>query len=127
MPSTRPRSAYLSRRRTLLVASVTVVALTLVGAACTDDGVDTGTGTTTTRLAEETDVVTVDDPLAVPTYTDPTSLITAAIGERFALVLPAEPTEGFRWEVVERPDPAVVLSRHRTVETERHSRGQAIR
>lgn len=92
------------------MASVAVVALALVGAACTDDGVDTGTGTTTTQLAEETDVVTVDDPLAVPTYTDPTTLITAAIGERFALVLPAEPTEGFRWEVVERPDPAVVLS-----------------
>ncbi len=93
----------------MLVASAAVVALAFVGVACTDDGVDTGTGTTTTQPAEE-DVVTVDDPLAVATYTDPTTPITAGIGERFALVLPAEPTEGFRWEVVERPDPAVVLS-----------------
>ena len=92
------------------MASVTVVALTLAAAACTDDGVDDGTAPTTTELTDETDVVAVDDPLAVPIYTDPTTLITATIGERFALVLPAEPTEGFRWEVVERPDAAVVLS-----------------
>ncbi len=110
MLSTRRRSTSPSRRRTLLRATAAVVALTLAGAACTDDGVDDGTAPTTTDLAQETDVVAIDDPLAVPVYTDPTALVTAAIGERFALVLPAEPTEGFRWEVVERPDPAVVLS-----------------
>ena len=79
-----------------------VAALTV--AACTDDE---PTGPTTTTVDEVP--TSVDDPLSYTAYVDPATPVVAAVGERFALVLDAEPTEGYRWEVVSEVDRAIVL------------------
>jgi predicted secreted protein len=78
-----------------------------VASGCTgSDTTADGTSDSTIAAPEERPA---DDPLAFTAYADPAVPITAAVGERFALLLDAEPTEGFRWEVVEQADPAVVL------------------
>ena len=94
-----------TRRRLRLAAPAVLLALLVpLGAGCTDDGPGglPGTGT-------EDTAVDGDDPLSFTAYVDPNVPIVAAIGERFALMLDAEPTEGYRWEVVVQGDPAVVL------------------
>jgi hypothetical protein len=108
MLRTRAARTFAGARRVLATGVVGLAVAAAGLTACTDDGTDAGGGTTSTTLAPE--AVPVDDPLAFATYTDPTTLIVAQVGERFAIVLPAEPTEGFRWEVVEGPNPDVVVS-----------------
>jgi predicted secreted protein len=50
-----------------------------------------------------------DNPLAYPIYTDPAIPIYAKVGTRFGIALPAQPAAGFRWDLVNRPDPQVLL------------------
>lgn len=92
-------------RRPRLAAAIMLLALLVAGgAACTDDDSASRPGTPT-----DDSIIAGDDPLDFMAYVDPSVPIVAAIGERFALMLDAEPTEGFRWEVVVQADPAVVL------------------
>jgi hypothetical protein len=93
-------------RRPLRLVAATVVLVLLAGlvAACTDDD----PGGLPDDSPEDT-TIAGDDPLSFTAYVDPNVPIVAAIGERFALMLDAEPTEGYRWEVVVQGDPAVVL------------------
>jgi hypothetical protein len=92
------------RRLRLTAPAVLLTLLMALGAACTadDPGGLPGTGT-------EDTAVDSDDPLSFTAYVDPNVPIVAAIGERFAFMLDAEPSEGYRWEVVVQGDPAVVL------------------
>jgi hypothetical protein len=62
----------------------------------------------TTTVADSTPPGT-DSPLAYPIYTDPAVPIYAKVGARFGLALAAEPAAGFRWDLVDRPDPQVLL------------------
>lgn len=49
------------------------------------------------------------DPLAVERHSDPTQPVGVVIGRRFELLLPADPTRGWRW-VLEPFDTAVVVA-----------------
>jgi len=88
-----------------LFALFALVGLTLAG--CTGD--DTSTSDPTATTSPVLPAEPVDDPLAFTAYTDPAVPIVAAVGERFVLLLDAEPSEGYRWEVVAAPDPAVAM------------------
>lgn len=89
----------------LVPALFALVGLTLAG--CTGDDTSTSDPTATTSPVPPAEPV--DDPLAFTAYTDPAVPIVAAVGERFVLLLDAEPSEGYRWEVVAAPDPAVAM------------------
>lgn len=103
-----PRLPGPSRPIRRVTALATLVLLAPIVSGCTGDDATTDATSATTQIAAP-DERSVDDPLAVTAYADPATPITAAVGERFALLLDAEPTEGFRWEVVSQGDPAVVL------------------
>ncbi len=59
---------------------------------------------TTTSQSPDTGV----DPLTPAVFTDPAQLVSVGLGRRFELVLPAEPTRGWRW-VLEPVDTAMVV------------------
>jgi len=63
---------------------------------------DDGPGATAT-----TTVTTVDPGLQVPVYSDPSQPIAVEVGRRFAIMVPADPAQGWRW-VVEPVDTAVL-------------------
>lgn len=71
----------------------------LVAAACSGSEGPAG-GTTTT-------VTTTDEALQVPVYSDPAQVITVDVGRRFAVMVPADPAQGWRW-VVEPVDTRVL-------------------
>lgn len=79
-----------------------VVAIT---SAC---GGSSGEDATTTSTAMATDSPTTVDPLAPVLGTDPTRSVVVGPGRRFELVLPADPTRGWHWEL-EPVDTAVVV------------------
>lgn len=100
-PAPSPRSR---RWRAVVVLAL---GLTLsVASACTGDE---GAGTSTTADTAGPSSSTGDNPLQFTAYVDPAAPITAAIGERFALLLDAEPSQGLHWEIVEEADREVVL------------------
>lgn len=88
-----------------LAALLTLPSLAMVAGCSGDDG-----AVSPTTAGPGVDETPVDDPLAFAVFTDPAAPVAAAVGQRFALVLDAEPTEGFRWEVVSQVDPALVVA-----------------
>lgn len=56
-----------------------------------------------TALTDDT-----SNPLAFPAYSDPDTPIYIGVGKRFAVMLEANPSTGYRWEAVRPPDPKVV-------------------
>ncbi len=103
MSSWRPHLSSTWVRPLLVPALIALVGLILAG--CTGDDTSTSDPTATTSPIPPAEPV--DDPLAFTAYTDPAVPIVTAVGERFALLLDAEPSEGYRWEVVAAPDPAI--------------------
>ncbi len=71
-----------------------------------------GSNSSTTESTEVTEVTTADvttvDPLAPSRFTDPTQPVPVNLSGRFELLLPADPTRGWRW-VLEPVDTAVVV------------------
>jgi inhibitor of cysteine peptidase len=51
---------------------------------------------------------TAETPSTVPEPTDPTQLITVKAGETFELVLPSNPSTGYRWNIIPEMDEAIV-------------------
>ncbi|MCD9623543.1 protease inhibitor I42 family protein [Rhabdothermincola salaria] len=101
----RPCPAPSRHRRSPWPTAVVLAATLALGAgACTHED---ASGPPTTNADEV--ATAVDDPLGYAAYADPAAPVEAQIGERFALILDAEPTEGYRWEVVSEVDRAVVL------------------
>lgn len=49
------------------------------------------------------------DPRAFPVFTEPDQPIVVAVGARFGILLPAEHTAGFRWQLTADPDRAVLM------------------
>lgn len=47
-------------------------------------------------------------PNPLPEPSDPTQLVTAKAGERFRLVLPANESTGYHWEIIPELDPNIV-------------------
>lgn len=85
--------------RRVLAALALVGSGCLVVAACSgSDGPADGTTTT---------VTTADEALQVPVYSDPAQVITVDVGRRFAVMVPADPAQGWRW-VVEPVDTRVL-------------------
>jgi hypothetical protein len=85
-------------RRALAVLAV-VGSACLVAAACSGSEGPSGSATTT--------VTTGDEALEVPVYSDPAQVITVDVGRRFAVMVPADPAQGWRW-VVEPVDTKVL-------------------
>lgn len=89
------------RARTALVAGVVTVVLAAGAVACggggnEGDGSDAATPATTV-------------PSDVVVATDPTVPVTVEVGHRFAIVLPADPGDGWRW-VVQPFDTALLVA-----------------
>lgn len=100
------RPAAPDRRRSSSLVALAVAAASLLWiAGCTGDDDSTATPDTT---AEETGTAAGAD-LEITAHRDPSLPIVAQVGERFALLLDAEPSEGYRWEVVAEVDRNVVL------------------
>lgn len=51
---------------------------------------------------------TAETPNPLPEPSDPTQLITAGAGETFELVLPSNPSTGYRWEILPELDENIV-------------------
>ena len=51
----------------------------------------------TTSTSMEPDAPTTMDPLAPASFTDPSQPVSVGLGRRFELLLPADPTRGWRW------------------------------
>ncbi len=62
---------------------------------------------TTTSETNDTSTTTIDR-LAPVTFADPNQPVSVGLGRRFELLLPADPTRGWRW-VLEPADTAVVV------------------
>jgi hypothetical protein len=94
-------------RRALAAVALVVSALAAAGACTGEEGPSTGdtraTGTTISLDPSGTGA------LDYPAYRDPGTPIVVALGRRFALQLAGEPGAGFRWQVANTPDPAVVV------------------
>jgi hypothetical protein len=84
-----------------------VVVAAIVTAACSGEEGTSGSSTTQTTVAPTDPSGTA--PLDYPAYRDPAQPIYAALGRRFALRFDAEPSAGFSWQMVNRPNPAVVV------------------
>jgi predicted secreted protein len=105
--ATRPGARTRRTRATGTVLVATALALGAVSAACTGDD---GAGTTTTTSAGATDASALQ-PLAYGRdHAAPYPPIIVQVGERFALLLDAEPTQGYRWEVVQQADRQVLVA-----------------
>lgn len=85
--------------RRVLAALAIVGTGCLVAAACSG-GEEPAGGTTTTAT-------TADEAFQVPVYSDPAQVITVDVGRRFAVMVPADPAQGWRW-VVEPVDTRVL-------------------
>jgi hypothetical protein len=85
--------------RRVLAALACVGSVGLVVAACSGSEGPSGSATTT--------VTTADEALQVPVYSDPAQVITVDVGRRFAVMVPADPAQGWRW-VVEPVDTKVL-------------------
>lgn len=88
-------------------ATIAVVALAALLAGCSGSeapsaGPTASAGVTTIAVADG------GDPRAFPVFTDPEQPIVVAVGVRFGILLPAEHSAGFRWQLVGHPDPAVL-------------------
>lgn len=94
------------RRATLSVALGLFVGAALLAASC--GGSSNGQNSlTTTSETNDTSTTTID-PLAPVTFADPNQPVSVGLGRRFELLLPADPTRGWRW-VLEPVDTAVVV------------------
>lgn len=90
----------MSRLRSAALALVVVTGTVALLGGCAGSGGGSA-ATTTTAGASGTDPLT--DALAVRVWYDPTQPIDAAVGERFTIVIPSDPSVGRRWV----PDPPV--------------------
>jgi inhibitor of cysteine peptidase len=81
----------LRRRSTRVVASVLVVSLALLGAACSDTGTDTGSSGSTKGGGAKV-------------YTQRDDDITVANGNTFTVALPITSGTGYTWEAQSNPD-----------------------
>lgn len=78
-----------SRRALAALAALGVGAIALV--ACSgDEGPDAAATSTTATTAES---------LTFPAFSNPADTITVDVGKRFAIMLPADPANGWRWVV----------------------------
>jgi hypothetical protein len=124
----------LGRGTATLVAAVAALALTLGAAACSGDGDGGGAAPTSTigagdpssdgggdgggdgATTEPPSTTSTTDPSEGPAaytaYRDPAQLAVdpVAVGERFGLLVEAQPALGQRWQIVSPPDPAVLTT-----------------
>jgi hypothetical protein len=94
------------RRERLSVAAglAVLVAIALSLGSCGGSGTGSSSESTVSTTAEPTAV----DPLAPSRFADPTQPVSVNLSGRFELLLPADPTRGWRW-VLEPVDTAVVV------------------
>jgi hypothetical protein len=85
-----------------------LVATALLVGACGSSSGGNSTSTTTSARSEPADTSSKIDPLAPVTFTDPSQPVSVGLGRRFQLLLPADPTRGWRW-VLEPTDTTVVV------------------
>ena len=103
-----PAISLLRRDRLSVAAGIAVfIAIALSLGSCGGSG--SGSSPSSTERTESTaaDITTVD-PLAPSRFTDPTQPVSVNLSGRFELLLPADPTRGWRW-VLEPVDTAVVV------------------
>jgi len=55
-------------------------------------------------------IPTVVTPSTLPEPTDPTQLLTVKAGQDFDIVLPANASTGYQWQIVSKPDATLVQS-----------------
>lgn len=95
------------RRELLLILVGILLAITGMLTGCSGSTSSTSTGTS---ASDETDTEsTVADPLAPVRSADPTQPVGVALGRRFELVLPADPTHGRRW-VLDPIDTSIIVA-----------------
>jgi len=105
-----PAISLLRRNRLSVAAGIAVfIAIALSLGSCGASGSGSGSSPSSTESTESTaaDLTTVD-PLAPSRFTDPTQPVSVNLSGRFELLLPADPTRGWRW-VLEPVDTAVVV------------------
>jgi hypothetical protein len=100
--------SLLRRDRLSVAAGIAVfIAIALSLGSCGGSG--SGSSPSSTESTESTTAdVTMVDPLAPSRFTDPTQPVPVNLSGRFELLLPADPTRGWRW-VLEPVDTAVVV------------------
>jgi hypothetical protein len=105
--ATRPGERTLRGRAAGSAALAAALVLGSIGAGCTGDD---GPAATTTSVAEA-DASPSPQPLTYGReHAAPYPPVVVQVGERFALQLDAEPTQGYRWEVVQQADRLVLVA-----------------
>jgi len=100
-----PAISLLRRDRLSVAAGIAVfIAIALSLGSCGGSGSGSSSESTVSTTAE----VTTVDPPAPSRFTDPTQPVSVNLSGRFELLLPADPTRGWRW-VLEPVDTAVVV------------------
>jgi hypothetical protein len=89
-----------------VVVLAATLALGTVGASCTGDD---GAASTTTTSGATADTSTLQHTYYGRDHAAPYPPIVVQVGERFGLLLDAEPTQGYRWEVVEQASRTVLV------------------
>ena len=97
-----------SRPRLVAVAIAAAAIMAMAAGACR--GSDRSGSSTTTSTDASDPGTTTGTATPVRVFSDPAQPITVAIGEQFAIVLPAEPGAGTSWRPVSGPDAKVILS-----------------
>ena len=92
-------SPLTNRRRRLNTLLLTIVLFPMVLLSCGGDN---------TALSDEQTTTTSPAELQVKVFTDPAKPVTAKVGQRFAVMLPADPGAGWKWTVT-GIDPRVLL------------------
>lgn len=87
------------RRRRLIVTCLSILIFPVVLLSCGGDGSSSSDEQTTTTSPAE---------LQVKVFTDPAKPVTAKVGQRFAVMLPADPGAGWKWTVT-GIDPRILL------------------
>jgi predicted secreted protein len=97
-----------SRPRLVAIAGAALLIMATTAGACR--GSDRSGSSTTTSIDANDPGTTTATATPVRVFSDPAQPIVVAIGEQFAIVLPAEPGAGTNWRPVISPDPKVILS-----------------
>lgn len=77
----------------VILASVTILFITLLASGCGSGNEATKDDSTATRAKE---------------YSDPNEPIDVKSGDSFTIVLDSNPSTGYAWELAEQPDPAIL-------------------
>lgn len=101
----------MARARTVFTAALAAVSLSAVLVGCSGREAPGPTSASVVTIRDANSAKSTGDttdPLSYPAFSDPDTPIFVALGRSFAVMLEADPSGGYRWELTEEPDREVI-------------------